>query len=248
MTLGFSDFDGPDGRGGVYTSGCTLQGESASVGYVEPGDVREKVMHVHVNDGQLVLAGRWNALGGRCDSISYITIVSADKAGWLVESKNCGPSFGAEDANCCRRDESTEKTYAECQEHCKNTLGCDGITFQVDNNRCFLRHKMDLTQCNASSEYISAKNTEGFQCDSFQTSSSSVIINGQLGQLVDYPLTCQTMCMQDGDCVGYIVEQRLENEEYHCWLLSESGNDRVPVDIMQLSYVMWEYCVYYGGV
>ena len=67
--------------------------------------------------------------------------------------KNCAPpnsatgqtAAGAGEHSCCPRSTYTTESLEACKARCRNTPGCDGITYWPANSQCWLRHQLDLS-------------------------------------------------------------------------------------------------------
>ena len=75
VVVGYSDLQYP-----CHTSGCSLQGQSASVGTLPAGHSKTKTMDVVVDDGKLALAGSY---ANQCTSFSFIHITTRGHEGHL---------------------------------------------------------------------------------------------------------------------------------------------------------------------
>eukprot|EP00492_Amphilonche_elongata_P005835 TRINITY_DN97_c0_g1_i12.p1 TRINITY_DN97_c0_g1~~TRINITY_DN97_c0_g1_i12.p1 ORF type:complete len:414 (-),score=57.99 TRINITY_DN97_c0_g1_i12:55-1296(-) len=97
VELGFSDIES-----GIDTSGCMLQGISANVGYLQPGEKDSVLININVVDRLVTFSGKY--MDG-CDSVSYITI----RSGW-----DLGFELGVENGNECNTGSLSIVDEEEC--------------------------------------------------------------------------------------------------------------------------------------
>jgi hypothetical protein len=97
VELGFSDTEN-----GIDTSGCMLEGITADVGYLQPGEKDSVLINIIVVNRLVTFSGTY--MDG-CDSISYITI----KSGW-----DLGFELGVENGNECEAGSLSILDEQEC--------------------------------------------------------------------------------------------------------------------------------------